>query len=163
MTLTLIVAVAHNGVIGQKNTLPWRLPDDLRRFRGLTLHHSVIMGRRTFESLPGPLVDRHCIVVSRDTGFLEKTEGVEVAPSIEEALGRARSDEIFVAGGASLYAQTLARADRLYLTEVQADIVGDAFFPSYDQRDWREVASEAHVADARHSYAFRFVTLERNR
>ena len=163
MSIALIAALARNGVIGVNNTLPWRLPDDLRRFRALTLNHTVIMGRRTFDSLPGPLRDRHCIIVSRDPAFMPTGNTTEVAPSIEEALAQARSEEIFVAGGASLYAQTLERADRLYLTEVETTLEGDAFFPPYDRRDWREVRHEVHASDTRHPYAFHFLTLDRIR
>ncbi len=163
MTLALIVALARNNVIGISNSLPWRLPDDLKRFRALTLHNTVIMGRRTFESLPAPLKDRHCVVVSRDPGFAVGGDDTETAASIEEALARARSQEIFIAGGASLYAQTLAQADRLYVTEVDATIAGDAFFPPYDPKEWRVATEEPHPADARHHYAFRFLVLERSR
>jgi len=163
MSIALIAALTRNRVIGQNNTLPWRLPDDLRHFRSLTLHQTVIMGRRTFDSLPGALKDRHCIIVSRDRAFLPVGDDIEVAPSIEDALGRAKSREIFIAGGASLYAQTLVRADRLYLTEVEASVEGDAFFPVYDPNDWQQVANEAHASDARHPYAFRFLVLDRKR
>ncbi len=163
MTIALIVALARNGVIGVSNTLPWRLPDDLRRFRALTLHNTVIMGRRTFESLPGPLKDRHCVVISRDPAFVVQGSDTEKAASLEEALAQARSPEIFIAGGASLYAQTLARADRLYVTEVDAIVAGDAFFPPYDPKEWLVATEEPHPADARHPYAFRFLVLERSR
>ena len=161
MTIAIIVALARNGVIGRSNALPWRLPDDLKRFRALTLHNTVIMGRRTFESLPGPLKDRHCVVISRNPEWALTGDDTEKATSLEEALARARSSEIFIAGGASLYAQALARADRLYVTEVDATVTGDAFFPPYDPKDWRIAAQESHPADARHRYAFRFLVLER--
>ena len=163
MTLALIVALARNNVIGISNSLPWRLPDDLKRFRALTLHNTVIMGRRTFESLPGPLKDRHCVVISRDPAFVVQGSDTEKTASLEEALAQARSPEIFIAGGASLYAQTLARADRLYVTEVDATVAGDAFFPRYDPKEWRVATEEPHPADARHRYAFRFLVLERSR
>ncbi len=161
MRLALLAAVARNGTIGRDNRLPWHLPDDLRRFRMLTLGRTVIMGRKTHESLPGALPGRHSIIVSRDSGYEAAREDVEVVASLEDALGRARSTEVFIIGGASLYEQTLARADRLYLTEIDADVAGDAFFPSYDRGEWETFADEAHPADDRHSHAFRFLTLER--
>ena len=161
MRLALLVAVARNGTIGRDNGLPWHLPDDLRRFRALTLGKTVIMGRKTHESLPGTLPGRHSIVVSRDRRYEAAREDAEVVGSLDDALGRARSTEVFIIGGASLYAQTLARADCLYLTEIDADVTGDAFFPRYDRADWETLADEAHRADDRHSHAFRFLTLER--
>ncbi len=163
MTLTLLAAVARNGIIGRENGLPWRLPDDLRRFRTLTLGKTVVMGRKTYESLPGSLPGRHSIVVSRDQGFAAAPHDIEVARSLEEALARARSTEIFIIGGASLYRQTLDRADRLYLTQIDADIEGDSSFPAYDPQDWELVADEPHMADDRHAHAFRFLKLERRR
>lgn len=162
MTLTLLAAVARNGIIGRDNGLPWRLPDDLRRFRALTLGKTVVMGRKTYESLPGSLPGRHSVVVSRDQAFAAPHD-IEVARSLEEALARARSTEIFIIGGASLYRQTLDRADRLYVTQIDADIEGDASFPTYDPQDWELVADEPHPADARHAHAFRFLRLERRR
>lgn len=161
MPIALIAAFSINRAIGKDNTLPWRLPEDLQRFKRLTLHHTVIMGRRTFESLPGPLRDRHCLIVSRDPGFRPSGDNISVTSSLKDALDQNPSEEIFIAGGASLYAQTLGHADRLYLTEVQAVVAGDAFFPEYNADDWREVASEYHPADTRHAHAFRFVTLDR--
>lgn len=161
MTLALIVALARNRVIGLSNTLPWRLPDDLKRFRALTLHNTVIMGRRTYESLPGPLKERHCIVVSKNPAYAVIGEDTETARSLEEALTLARSPEIFIAGGASVYVQALPRADRLYLTEVEASVEGDAFFPSYNPKEWRITSETSHPADARHLYPFRFLVLDR--
>jgi dihydrofolate reductase len=161
MRLALLAAVARNGTIGRDNRLPWHLPDDLRRFRMLTLGKTVIMGRKTHESLPGALPGRHSVIVSRDSGYEAAREDVEVAASLEDALGRARSTEVFIIGGASLYEQTLALADRLYLTEIDADVAGDAFFPRYDRAEWETLADEAHRADDRHSHAFHFLTLER--
>lgn len=161
MRLSLIVAMARNRVIGRDNTLPWRLPDDLRRFKALTLHHTVIMGRRTFESLPSVLPHRHNIVVSRNPKELEKQTGIEVVSSLPEALERSQSPEVFIMGGASLYEQTLAKADRLYITEVDAVVGGDAFFPPYRAEDWTTIADETHPADDRHPHAFHYLTLDR--
>jgi len=161
MTVSLLAAVARHRVIGRDNTLPWRLPDDLRRFRKLTLHKTVIMGRRTFESLPAPLRDRHCVVVTHQTAALRTASDIEVVASLDQALDRARSEEIFIIGGASLYEQTIAQADRLYITEVEATVAGDAFFPVYDKAQWETIACEIHPADDRHAYAFRYLTLDR--
>ena len=161
MKLALLAAVARNGAIGRDNGLPWHLPDDLRRFRALTLGKTVIMGRKTYESLPGALPGRHSIVVSRDGRYRAVRQDAQVAGSLDEALAQARSTEVFIIGGASLYQQTLARADRLYLTEIDADVAGDTFFPRYDPADWETIADEAHRADDRHPHAFRFLTLER--
>jgi dihydrofolate reductase len=159
--LALLAAVARNGAIGRDNGLPWHLPDDLRRFRALTLGKTVIMGRKTYESLPGALPGRHSIVVSRDRRYRAVRKDAQVAGSLDEALAQARSTEVLIIGGASLYQQTLARADRLYLTEIDADVAGDTFFPRYDPADWETIADEAHRADDRHPHAFRFLTLER--
>ncbi len=164
MTLSLLAAVARNGTIGRDNALPWRLPDDLRRFRALTLGKTVIMGRKTYESLPGSLPGRHSVVVSRDPVFAAgAAHDIEVVGSLEEALARARSTEVFIIGGASLYRQTLERADRLFLTQIDADIEGDASFPAYDPQDWELVADEPHPADDRHAYTFHFLRFERRR
>ncbi|WP_298134763.1 dihydrofolate reductase [Acidiferrobacter sp.] len=162
MRLAILAAVARNGTIGDDNRLPWHLPDDLRRFRALTLGKTVIMGRKTHESLPGPLPGRHSVVVSRDAGYVAHGDA-EVVGSLDEALRRARPPEAFIIGGASLYRQTLALAHRLYLTQIEADVGGDAVFPPYDRSRWEVIAEEAHPADDRHPYNFRFLTLERRR
>lgn len=158
--ISLIAALAENGVIGQNNALPWRLPEDLKRFRRLTTGHAVIMGRRSYESIGRPLPDRANIVVTRDSAF--RAPGCTVVRSVEEALEAAAGDnEVFVIGGGQIYAQALARADRLYLTLVHADIGGDVFFPRFDADDWREISRVYHTADERHAHAFSFVTLDR--
>ncbi len=161
MRIAILAAVARNGTIGRDNRLPWHLPDDLRRFRALTLGKTVIMGRKTYESLPGALPGRHSIIVSRDLKDSPAGNDIELARSLEDALGRGRSSEVFVIGGASLYRQILPQAHRLYLTEIDAEIAGDAFFPAYDRADWAVVTDEAHPADDRHPHSFRFLTLER--
>ena len=160
MSLILIAAVAANGTIGVDNTLPWRLPDDLKRFRALTMGHTVVMGRRTYASLPGPLTGRHCVVLTRDRTS-KTTDTVRYAHDLEEVLMQARREDVFVAGGADLYQQTIALADRLYLTAIDAPVAGDAHFPAVDVDQWREIAAEHHPADDRHAYPFTFRTLER--
>lgn len=152
----LIAAVARNGTIGRDNALPWRLPEDLRRFKSLTMGHAMIMGRRTWESLGRPLPGRRHVVVTRDRGY--RAEGVEVVHSLPEALAAA-GDDAYVIGGADLYAQALPLVDRLELTEIDADVPGDAFFPAFERGAWRETAREAHrSADG---LDFAFVTLVR--
>jgi len=160
MTLSVIVAMASNGVIGSGGKLPWHLPDDLRRFKALTLGHPVIMGRRTWESMGKPLAGRRNLVVSRRSDW--NAEGAEVVPSLAEALARcAAAEEVFVIGGAELYREALLRADRLYITRVQAHVPGDARFPSWDETAWRLETEEHHPADARHAHAFRFCVYTR--
>ncbi|HEY9411181.1 MAG TPA: dihydrofolate reductase [Jiangellaceae bacterium] len=144
MTLTAIAAVARNGVIGAQGDLPWRLPADLRRFKALTTGHVLVMGRKTFESIGRALPGRTTIVVTRRASW--SAGGVLVASSVDDALAAAAGlgPETFVAGGAEIYAQTLARADRLELTEVHAEPEGDTFFPELDRSAWLEVAREPH-------------------
>jgi dihydrofolate reductase len=160
MIISLIVAMAANRVIGRQNKLPWRLPNDLRRFRALTLGKPVIMGRKTFESIGRPLDGRHNIVVSRNPDY--RAEGCTVVQSPEAALAAAGSAaESFVIGGADLYAQFLLRADRLYLTLVHAHLEGDAYFPPFDQTQWQEIEREERQADGRHAFDYTFLVLER--
>ncbi|MDA8361999.1 MAG: dihydrofolate reductase [Gammaproteobacteria bacterium] len=158
MSLFLIAAVARNGVIGANNALPWRLPDDLKRFRALTMGHTVVMGRRTFESLPGPLPGRDCVVLTRDRAGVPGP-GVRYIHTLTEILDQARTRDVFIAGGANLYEQTIGLADRLYLTIVHAAVAGDAHFPPFAENAWDEIAAEHHEADARHIHAFTMRTL----
>jgi dihydrofolate reductase len=157
--IAIIAALARNRVIGRGNRLPWHLPDDLRHFKRLTLGRPIIMGRRTWESLPGLLPHRTHVVVTRDPDY--RAQGAVVVRSLEEAVAAAGGEEALVVGGAQLYALALPRASRLYLTLVDAQVEGDAFFPEIDPAAWREVAREPHAADERHAYPFAFVTLER--
>lgn len=157
--LTLIVAVADNGVIGRDGTLPWRLPEDLKRFRRLTLGNTILMGHKTWDSLGKPLDGRDNWVLTRDTGFA--AAGAHVFHGLEQALSAPCSGALLVIGGAELFRQTLPLASRLELTQVHASVPGDTFFPTYNTTDWRETAREDHVGDARHQHAYSFVTLER--
>ncbi len=160
--LALIVAVAKNGTIGANNALPWRLPEDLRRFRALTSGHAVIMGRRTWESLSGPLPDRQNIVVTRDRAF--RAGGAEVVHSLDEALTRvAMPPPAFCIGGAELYALAMPRAARLYVTEIERDFPGDTQLPPLDRDDWVEVAREPRAAQDPGGPAYAFVTYARAR
>lgn len=144
--VSLIAAVAANGVIGNGNALPWRLPEDLKRFKALTLGHPVIMGRKTFESIGRPLPGRRNIVISRNTLFA--AEGCETAPSLDAALASCAgtTNEIFVIGGAQIYSEAMPLADRLYLTELRRDFPGDARFPEFNRQDWRESSREQGCA-----------------
>ena len=157
--ITLIVARAINGVIGRDGTLPWRISADLKRFKRLTMSSVMIMGRKTFDSLPGLLPGRRHIVLTRDRGW--SAPGAEVAHSVDEALALAGEEPVSVIGGAEIFALFLPPADRLELTEVQEDVAGDTFMP--DPRadgSWRETAREEHAAQGE-TPAFAFVTLER--
>lgn len=158
--LAIVAALGRNGVIGRANRLPWHLPDDLRHFKRLTLGRPIVMGRRTFESLPGLLPDRTHVVVTRDPAY--SAPGAVVVHSLDEAIAAAGGDEVLVVGGAELYAQALPRAQRLYLTLVDAEVEGDAHFPPIHWGEWHEIAREEHGADSRHAFPFALVTLERN-
>ena len=161
--MTIIAAVARNRAIGYRNRLLYWLPDDLKRFNRLTTGNTIIMGRRTYESLPnGPLPHRRNIVLSRRG--LPEQEGLEVFPSLAAALDSCRADEhIYIIGGASLYQQALPLATRLCMTEIDdVPAEADAFFPPY--RDtWKEVEREEHKKDERHQYDFAFVDYEREK
>ena len=154
----LVAAVAQNGVIGANGKLPWRLPEDLQHFKRLTLGHSVIMGRKTWESIGRPLPNRHNIVVSRRPGF--QAAGASVASSLEDALALcAGVDPVFVIGGNELYRAALPYAAGLVLTRLHRPYEGDAYFPDIDPADWTETRREEHVAA--NGIAFDFVWYER--
>ena len=156
--LAIVAAVASNGVIGARGGLPWRLPDDLRHFRELTRGHAVIMGRRTWESLSGPLADRQNIVVTSRQAY--EAPGALVVHGLEEALASVRlPPPAFCIGGAELYRAALPRARSLHLTEISRPYEGDVAFPAYDRARWREVARERRTGEDGLDYAF--VTYER--
>jgi dihydrofolate reductase len=158
--ISIIAAMADNRVIGRDNRLPWYLPADLQHFKTLTLGKPIVMGRRTWESLPGLLPDRPHIVITRDSGY--RAEGCQLAHSLEQALTAAgRVPEVMIVGGADLYRQTLPLASRIYLTLVHTRPEGDTEFPEYDPAEWLETAREAHPGDSRNPYPYTFLTLER--
>jgi dihydrofolate reductase len=158
--LTLIVARARNGAIGLGGTLPWRLPEDLAYFKRTTMGHPIIMGRRTWTSIGRPLPGRRSIVVSRNTDF--KAPGAEVVPSLDAALERAGAvHEVFVIGGAELFREAAARAQRMIVTWIDADFDGDTFFPEPDPREWVAVEHEPHAATANRPFAIEFITYDR--
>ena len=161
----MIVAVAENGVIGRNNALPWYLPNDLKYFKQTTMGKPVIMGRKTYESIGKPLPGRTNIVITRQADY--QPEGVKVVSSVEAARELAESvclidgqDEAMIMGGAEIYALALPHTDRLYLTEVHADVDGDAFFPEYDKSLWQEVAREDFAAEGPNPYNYSFVVYE---
>ncbi|MFI4953364.1 MAG: dihydrofolate reductase [Burkholderiales bacterium] len=160
--LALVAAVASNGVIGSNGRLPWRLPDDLKRFRALTTGHAIVMGRKTWESIGRPLPDRQNIVVSRHRQFT--APGCAVANSLAEAIGLAAMPEpVFVIGGEALYRDALPLADLLHLTEIQRDFAGDAKFPAYDRTQWRETFRETRRLDGNAGFAYDFASYSRLR
>lgn len=174
MKISILVAVAENRVIGRDGQLPWHLPADLKLFKRLTVGHTVIMGRKTHESiverLGKPLPKRRSLVLSRDPAY--RPSGVEVATSLDQALELAAGEEeatpegaereVFVIGGAAVFAEALARADRLYLTRVHAEVDGDVLFPEIDAKAWRLISEERHEADKRHAYPFSFQVMKGN-
>jgi dihydrofolate reductase len=160
MRLELVVARARNDVIGRQGELPWRLPDDLALFKAITLGHPVLMGRKTHESIGRPLPGRRNVVLSRDPGFAPP--GVDVVRNLEAALAElAGADRVFVIGGEDVFRATLPLAATIHLTEVDAEVPGDAYFPAFDRGQFREVERIHHPADERHAHAFDYVRLER--
>jgi dihydrofolate reductase len=157
--LSLIVAMDRGRLIGRDGDLPWRLPNDLKYFKAQTVGKTVLMGRRTWASLGRPLPQRDNWVLTRDRAF--RAEGARVFHRLDDALAVHGAGELMVIGGAELYRQVLPLADRLYLTEVDAELDGDTRFPAFDRSQWCEIAAESHRADERHAWPYRFVTLER--
>jgi len=158
MLISIIVAVSTNGVIGKDNQLIWRLPDDLKRFKSLTIGHPIIMGRKTFESIGKPLPGRTSIVVTRNPDF--QPDGVVITNSLESALdhaARLNTDEVFIIGGGELYNQVQNFANKLYITEVDTVIDGDTYFEIAEPERWLETERAVHNADDRHAFAFNFV------
>ncbi len=160
MLISLIAAMDRKRVIGRGNALPWHLPADFAHFKALTKGKPVIMGSITFASIGKPLPERKNIVLNRDEGYAP--EGVIAVHSIPEALTAADGvDEVMICGGASVYAQFLPLAHRMYLTMIDAEVEGDAQFPAWRPDEWREVSREAHAADGKNEYGYSFVMLER--
>jgi len=163
MTISIICALGDNDAIGIDNHLPWSMPADLKRFKKLTTGHHVLMGRRTWDEIRKPLPGRVNVVITRNPEF--KAEGVAIARSVDQAIAEAETAgdaEIFVIGGAEIIAQTLHRADRMYLTRVHAEPLADTFFPEFDDvNEWRLADREDFEADERNPYAYSFLTYER--
>jgi dihydrofolate reductase len=162
MKISIVVAMAANGVIGQDNQLPWRLPADLRHFKQTTMGKPILMGRKTYESIGRPLPGRTNIVITRDAGYT--AEGCVVVHSIEAAMQAAASqDEIMVIGGAEFYRQVLPYTDTIYLTRIHEDFEGDTYFPELNAGEWREVERTDCMPDENNPYRYSFVLLERVR
>ena len=162
MLLSIIVAVSENGIIGLDNQLIWRLPDDLKRFKKLTLGHPMIMGRKTFESIGKPLPGRQSIIVTRDEDF--SFEGTIVVHSVQEAIEVAKkieTEEAFIIGGGDIYRQVQGNCDRLYITEVHTQTQGDTFFQIEKPELWQEIERTHHDTDENHAFSFDFVNLSR--
>ena len=161
MILKAIVAYAENRVIGKDNDLIWHLPDDLKHFKRHTAGKTIIMGRKTWDSLGGrPLPNRRHIVITRTEGF--QANGAEVVHSLEEAVALAKTEEeVFIVGGAQIYALSLPMIDVLEITEVHAHFEGDAFFPTFDEADFELVTEEHHPIDEKHKHSFTFKTWKR--
>lgn len=161
MLVSIVVAISANNVIGRGDALPWRLPDDLKRFKALTTGKPIVMGRKTYLSIGKPLPNRTNIVISRHPDF--RADGCIVVHSIEEALAAAGNvPEVMIIGGAEIYRQILPRTDVIHLTRVHAEVPGDTFFPEVVWEDWIERDSEYHRADERHEHPFTFLKLTRS-
>ena len=164
MRISLIAAVADNGVIGREGDLPWRLSADLRQFKRLTMGHHLIIGRRTWEEVGKPLPGRDMVVVTRSRDFAP--EGVQVVRSVEQALELAvEDDEPFIGGGAQIYRLALARnlVDRIYLTRIHAEVEGDTYFPEIDLDEWKLMTEDHHEADDKNEYPYSFLVYKRDR
>lgn len=161
MILSMIAAMDNQRIIGADNDMPWHLPDDLKFFKATTSGKTVVMGRKTFESIGSkPLPNRRNLVVSRNADF--NAQGAEVFTSVNAALETCADDaEVVIMGGGQLYAQMLPLANKLYITQIETHVIGDTVFPEWNPAEWREIAREFHPQDDRHAFAFSFVTLIR--
>ena len=158
--VSMIVAMAQNGVIGRDNSLPWRLPEDLRRFKAITLGKPILMGRKTFESIGRPLPQRLNFVLTRNPQW--RAEGVIAVTSVAEVLRKVRdTDELVGIGGAEIYRLLMPFARRIYLTQVHAEVPGDTSFPDFDPTQWVDAEFSEYRADEKNAYDMTFVTLER--
>ncbi len=165
MIISMIVAVAENGVIGKNNDLAWHLPDDMRYFKETTKGKPVIMGRKNWESIPHkwqPLPGRKNIIITRRDDYVAK--GATIVHSLEKAVEEAKKDEheeIFIIGGGEIYAMGLEIADRMYITEIQGSPSGDTYFPEWDKSQWDETSRVHHTQDEKHAFAFDYVVYDR--
>ncbi len=164
--ISLIVAVTENMVIGKDNKLAWHLPDDMNYFSNMTKGHSIIMGRKNWESIPEkyrPLPDRKNIIVTRNNNF--KYKGATIVNSIEKAIEEARSsedEEIFIIGGGEIYKLGFKYVDKLYITEINAEVKGNTYFPEWDKKYWNEISRISHPSDKKHPYSFDYVIYKKN-
>ncbi|TXI18815.1 MAG: dihydrofolate reductase [Nitrosomonas sp.] len=162
--LSILVAMARNRVIGRNNALPWHLPADLKHFKSLTMGHSIIMGRKTYESIGKPLAGRTNIIITHQAGY--EAPGAMIVHSVEEAILACKEatqfdGENFVIGGEKLFQQTIMLCQRMYLTEIHKDFEGDTFFPQFDRNDWEEVKREKYFDDSGGKLEYHFIVLDR--
>jgi dihydrofolate reductase len=159
MTVTIVVAIAENYAIGKNNQLLWHMPADLKHFKQITSGHTIIMGRKTYDSVGKPLPNRRNIIISRQDVTIP---GCEVVKSVDEALELCTNEEeVFIVGGAEIYRLAINKNDRIYLTIIHHSFDADSFFPEIDYMEWKQVSREDHPADEKHKYAYSFITLER--
>lgn len=162
MIKSIIVAKGINNVIGKDNQLLWRLSADLKRFKAITMGHTMIMGRKTFESIGKALPGRKTIIITRNTSY--KIDGCESVSSISDAYEICKNEvEVFIVGGAEIYKQTVSEIDKLYVTEVDVNIDGDAFFPETNSNDWKEISTESFKSDEKNEHNYSFINLERKK
>lgn len=167
MRISMIAAVSANGVIGKDNDLAWHLPDDMKYFKQTTAGHHVLLGRKNWESIPlkwRPLPNRPNIVITRNDQY--KADGGTVTDSLENALHIARSaneEEAFIIGGGEIYRLGIPLSDRMYITEIAADVEGDTYFPDWDKSQWKEISRQHHAVDEKHAFAFDFVVYDKKK
>ena len=162
MRLSIVVAMDSNRLIGKDNGLPWHLPADLAFFKKLTTGNTILMGRKTFDSIGRPLPNRRNIVITRNADI--EITGCEVVNSIEKALSLVQSEtEVMVIGGAKLYQQILPIADRLYITQIEGEFDGDAYFPSYNEAEWSQISIDSREPDENNHHKYHFITFDRRR
>ena len=160
MRISIITAMAANRAIGLNTRLPWHLPEDLKRFKALTMNHHIVMGRKTYDSIGKPLPGRDTIIVTRNMDYA--VPGCVAVNSLDAALTVSYDDEeVFFVGGANLYRQALLIAQRIYLTEIQREFEGDAFFPEFDARQWNEISREQHRTEGDNGYDYHYVIYDR--
>lgn len=160
MNVSLIVAVSRNNVIGKDNQLIWKLSADLKRFKSLTTGHSIIMGRKTFDSIGKPLPNRKSVIITRQADFV--AEGCIVVNSLEEALAKTQDEEeVFIIGGGTIYKEAIAKADKIYYTKVHQDFDGDTFFPPVNLQEWESVSRKDCMPDEKNEYAYSFIDYKR--
>lgn len=158
--ISIVVAISENNAIGKDNQLLWHLPADLKHFKNITTGHTIIMGRKTYDSIGKPLPNRRNIIITRQKDL--NLEGVEVVNSLEEALSLSKDEEeVFIIGGAEIYKQSIAVSHRIYLTRIHQEFEADAFFPELDDETWKEVEKVDHLPDEKNKFAYTFSTLER--
>jgi len=159
MLLSIIVAMDNNKLIGKNNQLPWRLPADLAFFKKITSNNTVIMGKKTYDSIGKPLPNRRNIIITRNKNL--KIDNCEIFNSIDQAINATKKEKVFIIGGANIWQQTLDKVSRLYITQIEAEFEGDTYFPKYDENNWQEINSESHLPDEKNPYKYHFKTFDK--